>query len=94
MHMPRSSIPVVFPSLALALRKPQPSGALKPSAFPSSRSVILMDHNHIFSGLSHTACTLATPGFIHTLAGYARRFATESVANRLPWELGRPSPIG
>jgi hypothetical protein len=28
-------------SLALALRGPQPSGVLKPSAFPSSRSVII-----------------------------------------------------
>lgn len=92
--MPRSSIPVVSSSLALALQGRQPSGALMPSAFPSSPSDILMDHNHIFSELSHAACTLATPGFIHTLAGYARRFATESVASRLSWELGHPSPTG
>jgi hypothetical protein len=35
MYMPRSSIPVVSPSLALTLRGLQPSGVLKPSAFPS-----------------------------------------------------------
>ena len=49
----------------------------------------------LFSGLGHAACTLATPGFIRTLAGYARRFATDSVANLLSWELGRSThPLG
>jgi len=95
MHMPRSSIPVVSSSLALALRGPQPSGVLKPSAFPGLRPVILLDHNHTFSGLSHAACTLATPGFIRTLTGYARRFARDLVANLLSWELGQsPHPLG
>ncbi len=49
----------------------------------------------LFSGLGHAACTLATPGFIRTLAGYARRFTRDSVANLLSWELGRsPHPLG
>jgi hypothetical protein len=68
MHMPRSSIPVVSSSLALALRGLLPSGVSKPSAFPGLRPVIPMNYNHTFSGLSHAACALATPGFIHTLA--------------------------
>ncbi len=36
-----------------------------------------------FSELDNAAYTLATPGFAHTLTGYARRFATGSVANLL-----------
>ena len=40
-----------------------------------------------FSELNIAAYTLATPGFIHTLAGYACRFATDSVANLLWWDL-------
>ena len=34
-----------------------------------------------FSGLSHAAYTLVTPGFTHTLAGYACRFTTVPAAN-------------
>jgi hypothetical protein len=40
-----------------------------------------------FSELNNAACTLAIPGFAHTLAGYARRLATDSVANLLWWDL-------
>jgi hypothetical protein len=40
-----------------------------------------------FSELSHAACTLATPGFTHTFTGYACRFATDSAAHLLWWEL-------
>ena len=36
-----------------------------------------------FSELNNAAYTLALPGFIHTLTGYAHRFATGSVANLL-----------
>ena len=44
-----------------------------------------------FSQLSHAACTLATPGFTHTLAGYARRFTTDSAAHLLWRDLyGKP----
>ena len=50
MYMPRSSIPVVSPSLAFTLRGLQPSGVLKPSAFPSLRPVILLDHNNQLFG--------------------------------------------
>ena len=50
MHMPRSAIPVVSSSLALSLQGLQPSGASKPSAFPSLRPVILMDHNNQLFG--------------------------------------------
>jgi hypothetical protein len=50
MHMPRSSIPVVSSSLALTLRELQPSGVLKPSAFPGLRPVIPMDHNQYLFG--------------------------------------------
>ena len=49
-----------------------------------------------FSELNNAAYTLAIPGFIHTLTGYARRFATGSVAN-LPWwdlSLFRSHPLG
>jgi hypothetical protein len=95
MHMPRSSIPVVSPSLALALRGLQPSGVLKPSAFPDSRPAILMDHNQYLFGTQsrglHTRYT-----WLHTHPyGYARRFARDLVANLLSWELGpRPHPLG
>ena len=49
-----------------------------------------------FSELSHAACTLATPGFTHTLAGYACRFTTDSAAHLFGWDLyGTPySPTG
>jgi len=49
-----------------------------------------------FSELYNAAYTLATPGFAHTLTGYARRFATGSVANLLWWDLSvsRPHPLG
>ena len=49
-----------------------------------------------FSGLSHAAYTLATPGFKHTLTGYACGFATDSAAHLLWWDLhGIPySPTG
>jgi len=50
MHMPRSSIPVVSPSLALSFQGLQPSGVLKPSAFPGLRPVIPMDHNQYLFG--------------------------------------------
>lgn len=44
-----------------------------------------------FSGLSHAAYSLVTPGFTHTLTGYACRFATDSAAHLLRWDLhGRP----
>ncbi len=44
-----------------------------------------------FSELNNAAYTLATPGFIHTLTGYAHRFATGSVANLLWWDLSLSS---
>ncbi len=40
-----------------------------------------------FSELNNAAYTLATPGFIHTLTGYARRLTTGSVANLTWWDL-------
>jgi len=95
MHMPRSSIPVVSPSLTLALQGLQPSGVLKPSAFPSFRPVIPMDHNQsLFGTQSRGLRTRYT--WLHTHpCGYARRFATDSVANLLSWELGwSPHPLG
>jgi hypothetical protein len=86
---------VVSPSLALALQGLQPSGASKPSAFPDLRPVILMDHdNKLFGTRSRGLHTRYT--WLHTHPyGYARRFATDSVANLLSWELDRgPHPLG
>ncbi len=40
-----------------------------------------------FPGLSHTACTLATPGFTHTFKGYACGVAADLAANLFWWEL-------
>jgi hypothetical protein len=63
--MPRSSIPVVPPSLALTLQGLQPSGVLKPSAFPSLHPVILMDHNlYLFGTQSRGLHTRYT--WLHT----------------------------
>jgi len=49
-----------------------------------------------FSQLCHAACTLATPGFTHTLTGLPCRFTTDSAAHLLWWDLyGMPySPTG
>ena len=95
MHMPRSSIPVVSSSLALSLQGLQPSGVLKPSAFSGLRPIIPMDHNHYLFGTRsrglHTRYT-----WLHTYPhGHARRFATDSVASLLSWDLGHnPHPLG
>ena len=47
-----------------------PSGACKPSAFPSLplKDILLSTTIHI-SGLNHAACLLATPGSVRPLAG-------------------------
>jgi hypothetical protein len=95
MHMPRSSIPVVSPPLAITLRELQPSGAPKPSAFPGLRPVILMDHNNkLFGTRSRGLHTRYSS--LHTYPyGYARRFARDLVADLLSWELGQsPHPLG
>jgi len=86
-YMPRSSIPLVSPSLALTLQGLPPSGASKPSAFPCLLPVILLDHNnHLFGTRSRGLHTRYT--WLHTHPyGYARRFAKDLVANLLSWEL-------
>ena len=63
---------------------------------PATAGLSSRTTNIQFSGLSHAAYTLATPGFTHTLTDYARRFATDPAANLLWWELGScpPSPTG
>jgi hypothetical protein len=47
-----------------------PSGACKPSAFPSVplKGILLSTTIHI-SGLNHAACLLTTPGSVRLLAG-------------------------
>lgn len=82
-YMPRSRTPVVSPRLAFAspglnaFRRSQTVG------FPGSHRLSSRTTTMKFSGLYHAACTLATPGFTHTLAVYACRFATESAAHLL-----------
>jgi len=93
--MPPSSTPVVSFRLALASPELLPSGGCKPSALPDSRLDILSDHKEkIFGAQSRGLHTRYT--WLHTHPhGYARRFATDSVANLLSWELGRsPHPLG
>ncbi len=70
---------------------------IKTVGFPQfSTGLSFRTTTNLFSELYNAACTLATPGFIHTLAGYARRFATDSVANLLWWDLSlfRSHPLG
>jgi hypothetical protein len=66
--MPRSQTPVVSSTLAIPRPGLLPSGACKPSAFPSLRDILLSTTLHI-AGLNHAACVLATPGFVRPLAG-------------------------
>ena len=52
--------------------------------FPPARAGVSSRTTTIqFSELSHAACTLATPGFTHTLTGYACRFTSDSAAHLL-----------
>ena len=86
---------MVSPSLTLTLQGLQPSGASKPSAFSALQPVILMDHDkYLFGTRSRGLHTRYT--WLHTYPyGYARRFATDLVANLLSWELGHdPHPLG
>ena len=66
--MPRSQTPVVSCALAIAHLGLLPSGACKPSAFPSVPSEgILLSTTILISGLHHAACLLATPGSVRPL---------------------------
>ena len=52
--------------------------------FPPARTGVSSRTTTIqFSELSHAACTLATPGFTHTLTGYACRFTSDSADHLL-----------
>ena len=68
--MPRSQTPVVSSTLAISRPGLLPSGACKPSAFPSLplKDILVSTTLHI-SGLHHAACVLATPGFVRPLTG-------------------------
>ena len=65
--MPRSWTPVVSFQLAFAFPGLLPSVSRKTSAFPACAGLSFRTTTIIFSELCHAACTLATPGFIHTL---------------------------
>jgi len=66
-YMPRSWTPVVSFQLAFAFPGLLPSVSRKTSAFPACAGLSFRTTTIIFSELCHAACTLATPGFIHTL---------------------------
>jgi hypothetical protein len=94
--MPRSSTPVVSCRLAIASPELLPSGTSRPSALPDSRLDILADHNNeIFGAQSRGLHTRYTRLQTHP-HGYACRFATDSAANLLWWDLSSrlPSPTG
>jgi len=65
--MPRSWTPVVSCQLAFAFPGLLPSVSRRTSAFPACAGLSFQTTKIIFSELGHAACTLATPGFIHTL---------------------------
>ena len=69
-RMPCSQTPVVSSALALSHSGLLPSGHWKPSALllvTTWRSILLSTTLRI-AGLHHTACILATPGFVPPLA--------------------------
>ncbi len=86
-YMPCSRTPVV--SSRLAISSPglcfpvQPDRQLSPARARLSSQTTTMN----FSELCHTACTLVTPGFTHTLTGYACRFTSDSAAHLVWWDL-------
>ena len=95
-YMPRSQTPVVSSRLAMASPGLVPSVYSRTSAFPSSRRVILSDHNYtIFGAQSRGLHTRYTWLHTHPL-GYACRFTTDPAANLLWWELASclTSPTG
>ena len=65
--MPRSWTPVVSFQLAFAFPGLLPSVSRRTSAFPACAGLSFRTTIIIFSEFGHAACTLATPGFIHTL---------------------------
>ena len=96
-YMPRSQTPVVSLSTRLGVSRTLAFRRSQTVGFPPARAGLSFRTTTMkFSQLSHAACTLATPGFTHTLAGYACRFTTDLAAHLFGWDLyGKPyAPTG